>query len=125
MRIFPVLRDDGIAIAFEIEHIYASRRVISRLLTHADGVSEVKYRASFVASSDVRIDFKYLDRDYVVWEPFGDNSRYWIGPGNLEDGVADVEALADVFKRYQPPFYRSLLGNVLSLQLFGRTNGRI
>ena len=124
MRIFPANGKDGRAIGFEIENVYVSRKAISQLLKQVDGVSDVKLGGHFGSSNDIRIEFQYLGCNYMVWEPFGDNSRYWIGPKNPEESVADAKGLEDIFRRYQPPFYRSLLGNLLTLRLFRRTVDR-
>ncbi|NYE29637.1 hypothetical protein HDE78_002603 [Rhodanobacter sp. K2T2] len=124
MRIFPTGEKDGRAIAFEIENVYVSRKAISQLLKQADGVSNVKLGGHFSSSNDIRIEFQYLGCDYMVWEPFGDNSRYWIGPKNPEESVADAKGLEDIFKSYHPPFYRSLLGDLLTLRIFRRAVDR-
>lgn len=123
MKTFPLAKESGHAFAFEIENAYVSRRMIAQLLRRAEGVTEVHLRGRFGSSDETRVDFKYLGYDYVVWEPFGDNSRYLIGP--KEEGVeTDVLGLEAIFKRYQPSPYRALLGDLLTLRLFRRLVGR-
>jgi hypothetical protein len=124
METFPLTKNGERAIAFEIENVYVSCRSIVYLLKQTDGVTDVHLRGSFASSEDIRIEFKYFGLDYIVWEPFGDNSRYWIGPKNREEGIADVTGLEGAFKRYQPPLYRALLGDLLTLRLFRRFAGR-
>ena len=48
-------------------------------------------------------------------EPFGDNSRYWIGPVNPSHGKPDITAIEDAFKRSES-FTVSLLLDVLTLR---------
>jgi hypothetical protein len=47
-----------------------------------------------------RFAFIYLGRSCVVHEPFGDNSRYWIGPVAQEPAI-DMTAVRDAFSRFQ------------------------
>src|SRR5262245_1405878 len=53
---------------------------IARSLKGIPGVSDVRPRRWWVRSPDVHVRFQYQGREYVVWEPHGDNSRWWIGP---------------------------------------------
>jgi hypothetical protein len=124
MRTFPAARKQAHPLAFEIENVYASPRAIARVLTGVDGVSDVNLGGRFGSSNDIRVQFKYRDRDYVVWEPYGDNSRYWIGPKNLDDASVDIAQLEDAFKRYRPPFYRAFLGDLVTLRLLKRQDNR-
>lgn len=91
-----------------------------QLLKQVEGVTDVQLGGHFGSSNDIRIEFKYLDRDYVVWEPFGDNSRYWIGPKDQEKDVTNISELENIFEQYRPPFYRALFGDLLTLRPFKR-----
>lgn len=48
-------------------------------------------------------------------EPFGDNSRYWIGPV-AEDFTTDITEVMAVFERHQPGLWRRVLGDVVTLR---------
>jgi len=79
-----------------------------RVLASVQGVSDFKC----VRSNDDRFAFVYLGRNCVVNEPFGDNSRYWIGP--LEkDPPIDMTAIRDAFSRFRlrMTFDRDFWGN--------------
>jgi hypothetical protein len=67
-----------------------------RLLTSVPGVSEFKC----VRSDDDRFSFVYLGRSCVVHEPFGDNSRYWIGPVENYPPI-DMAPVQEAFSRFQ------------------------
>lgn len=111
--------------AFQIENVYVSRRAVAQLLRKTEGVTDVSLRGRFGSADDTRVEFKYRGRDYIVWEPFGDNSRYWIGPKDPEEGAADIAGLESSFKRYHPPpFHRALLGDLLTLRVFRRAARR-
>jgi hypothetical protein len=72
-------------------------------------------------TSDVRVRFDYLGQPFIVWEPFADNSRYWIGPADMVQGepeiavVPNTEPLREVFERYDPHPIRAMIGSVLTL----------
>jgi hypothetical protein len=67
-----------------------------RVLTSVQGVSDFRR----VRSSDDRFAFSYLGRGCVVHEPFGDNSRYWIGPVEKEPPI-DMTPVRDAFSRFR------------------------
>ncbi len=60
----------------------------------------------------------------IVLEPYGDNSRYWIGPKEPAENALDVGDIENAFKAYRPPLHRKILGDVLTLRLFKRLAGR-
>lgn len=112
-------------IAFEIENAYAGLRVIARLLGQVNGVSDVRVRGLFSKWEDVRVWFKYMGHEYVVLEPFGDNSRYWIGPKDDSGNALDIGDIENAFKDYRPPLHREIFGDVLTLRLFKKRIGRV
>lgn len=121
VKTYPILtKDGGRPYAFEIENVYISPRTAARLLAQVSGVSNVELRRMFSKSCDVHVGFSYLGQSYMVWEPFGDNSRYWIGPTAPENDTGAIEALEAAFKTYQPPIHRVLLGDVLTFRIFTR-----
>lgn len=126
MKTYPIIRKDGIREPiFEVENIYIASGTLGRLLAGVEGVTEVRPRKLFSKPRDIHVEFKYLRRPYVVWEPFGDNSRFWIGPADMVSSVApvppldspnDISVLEDAFKCYRPPLHRAILGDVLTLR---------
>ena len=82
MKTYPLIdeKKGDRPFAFEIENAYVGTGTIARLLAEVDGVTDVRARKLFRGSSEIHVEFKYLNHDYIVWEPYGDNSRYWIGP---------------------------------------------
>jgi hypothetical protein len=133
MKTYPIFRKDGIREPiFEIENIYIASGAIVRLLAGVEGVTEVRPRKMFSKPRDIHVEFNYLRRPYVVWEPMGDNSRFWIGPADIVSGVGpvppldrqnDIFVLEDAFKRYRPPLHRAILGDVLTLQCLRKLVG--
>jgi hypothetical protein len=122
MKTYPIIQDGPDPFAFEIDHVYLSRRTIARLLEKIEGVTEVHMGGRFGSPDDIRIEFKCHGHDYVVMEPFGDNSRYWIGPGGGKDDVAaaaNIGRIQSAFEGHKPPLVVKLLGDLVSLNFKG------
>ena len=121
METFPAAYDkDSKAIyAFEIENAYVSLATVAALLGSVDGVRDVQRRKPFGEWGDIHIRFKYLEHDCVVVEPFGDNSRYWIGAREPEKEKVDISKIEGQFREYSLPFVRRLFGDILSLRVPG------
>jgi len=130
MQTFPVFDKDGLrAPVFQIENIYISARATARLLAATRGVTDVQPRKMFSKSSDVYVQFKHQGRSYIVWEPYGDNSRHWIGPADMVNGATEIteprarvgiEPLEAAFENYRPPLHRAILGDLLTLRFINR-----
>lgn len=106
--------DHGSVIGFEIDNIYVSLGTVARILKGVNGVTEVKKRKLFSKWEEVHIEFKYHNNKCVLIEPFGDNSRYWIGPNDPEErfDFSDVEV---AFRRYKPPLIVKIFGDLITL----------
>ncbi len=114
MNTHPLMLENGTIYAFELENIYIQPRRIATILAEASGVSHIKLRKPFSSSSDTHVEFKYHGKDFLVWEPYGDSSRYWIGPVNESDEM-DVSSLENCFKQYDIPIVIKFLGDLISL----------
>jgi hypothetical protein len=79
MRTYPIKDAEGTMIAFEVNAQLFGWK-LARALRGIDGVVDVRPRKWWAGSPEVHIRFMYLGREYLVWEPFGDNSRWWVGP---------------------------------------------
>jgi hypothetical protein len=92
MRTYPIRDDGGVLFAFEVNAQLLGRR-LARVLRQIDGVSDVRPRRWWTGSPDVHIRFQYRGREYVVWEPFADNSRWWIGPDDTDAAHVPLDEL--------------------------------
>jgi hypothetical protein len=118
---FPIIDENGRVFAFEIENVYLSVKTIARLLSSVAGVSDVKGRRPFSSSRDVHAKFRYRGHAFLVWEPYGDNSRYWIGPDDdKRRPIVDLRPIEEVFGRHTVPAPIQLLGDLVSLNIFRR-----
>jgi hypothetical protein len=126
MKTYPVIQDGSDPFAFEIDHVYLSRRTIARLLEKIEGVTEVHMGGHFGSPDDVRIEFKCQGHDFIVMEPFGDNSRYWVGPKGGKDNVAaaaNIGRIKAAFEGYKPPLPAKIFGDLASLNFMGLFRG--
>ena len=108
-------------------HVYLSRRTIARILDKIEGMAEVHLGGRFASPDDVRIEFKCQGHDYIVMEPFGDNSRYWVGPKGGKDDVtaaANIGRIKAAFEGYKPPLPAKIFGDLASLNFRGLFRGQ-
>ncbi len=115
MKTFPILNQDGSKRAFEVENLYIGVRTICEILQSDCEVVDLAPRRLFSSHSDIHIRFKYRGKDFIVWEPYGDSSRCWIGE---ESDAASSDLLSQIelkFIRYKPKIFRKIIGDILSL----------
>jgi hypothetical protein len=116
MKTFPAATLASKHVAFEISNLLVSRRQIAKLISALPGVTRVVLGAHFGSSSDLRLTFDYYGEEYIVWEPYGDSSRYWIGPRTLTDSSRDCSELEAAFQRFEPSLLvrgiHALLGSI-------------
>ena len=118
MIIFPIIvsEDNGL-IAFEIDNIYVGKTKIASILATVKNVTHLKIRKPFSNEAEVLIWFEYEGEQFIVWEPYGDSSRYWIGPEKPDNFLGDIKSIADKIKAYEPTFLRKIIGAMLTLNL--------
>ena len=98
MRTWPIVKADGSLRGFEITSAWVTFSPLFRILRSVPGVSDVRRNRR----KDDRVLFNYYGKPGVVHEPWGDNSRYWVGLEN-PDGSPDVDIgpIHDAFRRYR------------------------
>lgn len=114
MKIFPSkFSSDENLVAFEIENIYASRSQILKILSSIPNVDNIQPRNLLTNNDDILIRFEFKDIPFLVWEPYGDNSRYWIGPEDPSTFKDDISSIADAFRLHIPSMVRRIAGYIL------------
>jgi hypothetical protein len=103
MKTYPIRRPDGSLHGFEIGNTFLSMGAIRRILQSVDGVSHLNRQWR----SDDRLTFVFRGAPWVVHEPFGDNSRYWIGPRDAKNHDLEVGPIHDAFVSYKSPLARA------------------
>lgn len=105
MRTYPLFnRPDGTLRGFEINSTWIWIGTTLDILKWVPGVTRVKR----VYMREERVAFQLHGEPCVVWEPFGDNSCYWIGPESADSSTADLSALHQAFVSYRSPLARIL-----------------
>lgn len=83
-------------LAFEIGNTFITLGAISKILYSVRGVSSIRP----AAGADDRLLFEFEGESCIVNEPFGDNSRYWIGPAFPQQSTLDARPLQQAFARH-------------------------
>ena len=117
MRTHPNHDATGQLVSIEIENAYIGPWRAARVLRGVEGVTDVRVRRLFGPEPDVHVTFSFRGCRCMVWEPFGDNSRYWVGADAPEDGVVDVAPIEQAFRQYRVPVLVQLLGDLVSLRV--------
>jgi hypothetical protein len=91
-------------LAFEVTSSWSTFRPLHSILRSVNGVASIK-RQWF---NDDRVRFTFHGEPFVVNEPWGDNSRYWIGPENPEASKLDIAPIQLAFQQYRGIFQRAL-----------------
>lgn len=115
MKTYKINDNNGNPFAFEIENLYISLRKIVKILSSVEGVTNINARQLFEHSRENHIEFEYFGEQFVIWEPFGDNSRYWIGPKEPEIRTERIIEIENIIKKYKPSFLVKLISDLISL----------
>jgi hypothetical protein len=83
MKTYPLRNEGGEVYAFEMPNSsFLSSRSVARYFSRCPGVSVTRVRRLFAFGDEVHIQFSIDGESFEVWEPYGDNSRYWVGPSS-------------------------------------------
>ena len=98
MKTYPEYTDDNRLHSFEIENLFCGRKKATKIIEGIPGVKIVR-RPKVIFSwflEDVFCEFELDGIYFKVDEPFGDNSRYWIGSAQKEDS-GPIEKVLEAF----------------------------
>lgn len=96
------MRQDGTLLAFEVTSAWISFHAMFKILRSVEGVTNVQRRWF----SEDHATFSYFGEQCVVWEPWGDNDRYWIGPKEAGNSKLDITPMHMAFQNYKNPLAR-------------------
>jgi hypothetical protein len=116
MKTFPIIKEDGTKRAFEVENAYIGKRDICRILSKIRNVSDVEPRKIFQSPVDIVARFRINDKKFVVWEPYGDSSRYWIGEEKDSASPHLIDQIEAEFLAFKPSIFRMILGDIVELK---------
>jgi hypothetical protein len=101
MRVYELVRpDEQRPYAFEVSSSWSVFRPIVRCLESVQGVTEARPGGHIMSGDENRAYFLFHGVPFVVWEPFGDDSRYWIGPADVNMPAPDLGPLVQAFREY-------------------------
>ncbi len=115
MKTYTIKDNNGNPFAFEIDNVYISVRKLVNILGSLEGTGNIKTKKLFERHKENHIEFEYSGDPFVIWEPFGDNSRYWIGPKDTEKKSPKIKDIEEILRNYKPPFLIKLFGDLISL----------
>jgi len=116
VRTYPIRSSETAPpFALEVDIALISPATLARLLSSLSAVTSIAKASPKSGSPDVRLTFEYQQVPFVVWEPFGDNSRYWIGPVDPQDGAKDVTAIISALEQHTPSPFRRAIAVALSI----------
>jgi hypothetical protein len=118
METYKLDTEEGVQFGFEIENVYISTFKMAKLLSAVDGITNIQRRKLFRKYDDdsYRLMFDFKDETYLIVEPFGDSSRYWIYPKNSDHFSTKITVIEKIFRQYKPPILIKLIGDIISLK---------
>lgn len=108
MKTCDITDDAGRLLGFEISNTWLSRHQAARILARAPGVfitRPVRRPFSMEPALDEFCAFRLGDVECFLWEPFGDNSRYYIGT-RAKNAGDELALTREAFTRVPPPCAR-------------------
>lgn len=93
MKVYDITDKDGNIFAFELGNFFLSRKRLSSFISRIPGVKVV--HTSF--EKDEFCEFELNGDVFSAEEPFGDNSRIWIGP-KIKKSSLNLSAIRDFFR---------------------------
>ena len=115
MKVYDLNDTQGRVFAFEVDNTLLGRRGLCGIVLTIPGV--VLVREPLVTLSELReeefCEFEVDGVRFVAWEPFGDNSRYWIG-SKPPRWAPQIETVREVFQRAKQFSIQRLFSNFSS-----------
>ena len=90
MKTYDIIRHDGRLFACEVNNTLLGRRAACEIARRILGAQVVRQPQQWFSwwREDVFCECLLGAARFEIWEPFGDSSRYWIGPAG--DDPADM-----------------------------------
>ena len=79
MKVYNLLDSQGRVFAFEVNTFLLSRRRLSSIVRKIPQVRIIR-TPDLLPGEDEFCEFEIDGQGFVAWEPWGDSSRFWIGP---------------------------------------------
>lgn len=109
MKIYELINESNHIYAFEYSSSLISMKSLKLIIDSIPGVSNVQMRSPFGDTPDIVAKFEIDGNEYMVWEAFADNSRYWVGPYEAKQDL-DISKIRSAFESHEPSMIRKVLG---------------
>ena len=106
MKVHDLKDKQGRIFAFEVSNTLITRKGVCKLLRSIPGARLLSGRKEL--RDEEFCVFEVQGQRFKAWEPFGDSSRYWIGP-EPPNWCEQISVVKDVFIRHT--FLKCMLGN--------------
>ncbi len=116
MNTYKFIEQNGSIFAFEIENTYIRVSKIAFILNSIPDISNIQIRKPFSDPADIHIRFLYMEKEFIVWEPYADSSRYWIGPQDEQQECIDIAPIEQKFQEYKPTLITQIFGDLITLK---------
>lgn len=99
MKIYEQKNSENQIFAFEIGNTLVRRKRVVAILRDIPSVTIIKEPKflSFLRDEDAFCEFRVNDVTFVVWEPWNDCDRFWIGPEDA-NYHSEIELIMSAFK---------------------------
>ena len=104
------LKKEGKVFAFEINNFFITLIEVKKVIEETENVSEIRHGSRQDIKSGIYLIFDFNRVDCMVWEPYADNSRYWIGPVEDDIIIDDFNLVEKSFQKYS--LWSLLLGKI-------------
>lgn len=102
MKIYDGRDERGALVYFEVPNHFLSRIAACKLVAAIPGANVTfRQRPFTVFADEIFCKFDLGGRNFELWEPFGDNSRFHVAAVPLTSCV-ELEALREIFEKYRP-----------------------
>ena len=98
MKSFPLRTKNGQVVGFEISHSFISSGGIARFVSRVPG-TEISSQRRWFSAEEIHVKFFYSGINFIVWEPYGDNSRLTVVPDEGEP--APEETIAELRAEFE------------------------
>ena len=132
MKTYELLDEGGRFFAFEVGNTGLGRTGVCQVVETIPGAKIVR-RPKFLSwfREEEFCEFVVDGKTFVAWEPYGDSSRYWIGPEPVEP-LPQTQCIRDAFDAFRESRVFRRVGFVLgafmvavSLMMFADAEGSL
>jgi len=101
MKTYELLDEDGRVFAFEVNNAGLGRKGVCRIVETIPR-AKITRRPKLLSwfREEAFCEFQVDGETYVAWEPYGDNSRYWIGPEPAR-WLSQTKSVRDAFDAHR------------------------